>query len=280
MQALLKSILKPLFNYVTNKNYRIYYRLLSAYSRDKRYTRRTMELLGYTIEVSDAISVVHQFKEMFIDELYKFAAGKDNPLIYDCGANVGLSCLYFRKLYPHCSIKAFEADPQICDMLRGNIERNIGSSNIEILNKAVWTDDEGVEFSQEGADGGKVTFGDSTGKKGMRVASVRLKNLLENEKPDFLKMDIEGSEIDVLLDCSSSLSNVQMMFVEYHSVPDRPQRLHALLALLRETGFRYFIQSPIEFGSPFDLPWRDLNFDLQLNIYCYRPSPALGVLTS
>ncbi len=272
MLALLKSVLRPLYYYSTSKNYREYFGLLSKYSKDKRYTRRNIKLLGYRFEVADSIRVIHQFKEMFIDESYKFSSNTENPLIYDCGANVGLSCLYFRRLYPNCKIKAFEADPQIFEILKGNIEKSIGNTNIELFNKAVWTDNAGVLFNQEGADGGKVMMDTLDHKRKIKVESVRLKDLLANEKPDFLKMDIEGAEVDVLLDCGSTLANIQMIFVEYHSSINGPQKLDSLLKLLKETGFRYFIQSTIEFKSPFDLPWKDLDFDLQLNMYCYRQS--------
>ena len=270
MRSLLKSILKPLFYYLKSRKHRVYHRLSSAYSADERYTKRTMRILDYTIEASDSISVVHQFKEMFIDEAYKFKSSKKAPLIYDCGANIGLSCLYFKTLYPNCTIKAFEADPQIYSLLKKNIENNVGSKDIELINKAVWIDDGGVEFNQEGADGGTVRTDGLENGRTLKIESIRLKNLLENERPDFLKMDIEGAEMDVLIDCGGVLSNVQTIFVEYHSYAGKPQKLNILLSLFQENGFRYFIQSPIEFKSPFDLPWVGLDFDLQLNIYCYR----------
>lgn len=271
MTVLLKNILRPAYHFLINKNYREYCRLLSKYSKDKRYQSKRVQFLDYQIRVVDSVSFIYQFKEIFLDESYKFNFENGNPIIYDCGANIGLSCLYFKRLFPNCTIKAFEADPKIFEILKENIDSNIHTGNIELFNKAIWIDNNGVEFNQEGADGGTVIIDESNSEKRVKVESVRLKDLLDNEKPDFLKMDIEGAEVDVLLDCGSSLSYIQMIFVEYHSSVNGQQKLDQLLQLLTRNGFRYFIESFIEFKSPFDLPWKGLGFDLQLNIYCYKP---------
>jgi uncharacterized protein YfeS len=39
--------------------------------------------------VPDALSFIWQFKEIFVEEYYRFEAKSESPVIYDCGANVG-----------------------------------------------------------------------------------------------------------------------------------------------------------------------------------------------
>src|SRR5687768_2021146 len=41
---------------------------------------------------------LHSVQEIFIDEVYRFRPSCANPLIIDCGANIGLSAIYFKGL--------------------------------------------------------------------------------------------------------------------------------------------------------------------------------------
>ena len=55
-----------------------------------------------------------------------------------------------------------------------------------------------------------------------KVKTVRLKNFL-HRSIDFLKIDIEGAEYEVLKDCEEFLFNVDKIFVEYHSIYNEEQ---------------------------------------------------------
>ena len=178
-----------------------------------------------------------------------------------------MSCLYFKKLYPKAKIKAFEADPKIARVLENNLAKNSILDGVEIINSAVWIDEDGIEFSSEGADGGSV-YG---GKNKIKLNSIRLKNYLENEKHiDMLKIDIEGAEYEVLKDCKDSLSNVKNLFVEYHSWNKTNQKLSDILEVFEKNGFRYYIESLTKRKNPFINKGELENMDLQLNIFGVR----------
>ncbi len=85
-----------------------------------------------------------------------------------------------------------------------------------------------------------------------------------------LKIDIEGTEVEVLKDSENCLSKVQNLFVEYHSLREKTQRLNELLDILTRNGFRYFVQSVSSRKSPFISKPTSHHLDLQLNIYGYR----------
>ena len=86
---------------------------------------------------------------------------------------------------------------------------------------------------------------------------------------DFLKMDIEGAEVDVLLN-SEKLGSVERMFVEYHSFRNSPQRLDDLLKKISNCGFRYYMTVVATPKQPFEKITENLGIDLQLNISCVR----------
>lgn len=267
MKILLKNIIRALYHYLKNKKEREFIRLHDKWKNYPRYKRvNNVRFLNYTFDVPDIPSFIWQFKEIFVDEIYKFETDNKAPVIFDCGANIGMSCLYFKQLYPNAKIKAFEADPDIAEILQKNLLKN-HINDVEIINKAVWIDDKGVEFGQEGADGGSINLKTNR----IRVDSIRLKDFLEKEERiDFLKVDIEGAEYEVLIDCKDNLSNIQNIFVEYHSRNNLPQRLSKILNVLEKNNFRYYIENITKRKKPFINRAKNLNMDLQLNIFGYR----------
>ncbi len=267
MLSLIKDIVRPLYRYSTNGNQRAFVALLSKFGKAPRNVSQEVEFLDFKITAPDPLSFVYQFKEIFLDQSYKFSPRNANPLIIDCGANIGTSCLFFRKSFPEARIIAIEADPEIFETLKGNLRRNNLDSGIEFINKAVWINNDGVSFTPDGADGGSIKPGVNNG---IAIPSIRLRDLLKNHHVDFLKIDIEGAENDVLPDCADSLSNVDHMFIEYHSRSRDVQRLDELLGIITGNGMRYFIQSPHLVDAPFLSSLQDKEFDLQLNIFCYR----------
>ncbi len=92
----------------------------------------------------------------------------------------------------------------------------------------------------------------------------------KNSEIDFLKMDIEGAEVDVLMHCGNELKNVSNLFVEYHSYADQPQRFNDLTGILTEAGFRYQIHTQFASKSPLCQRELQLGMDLQLNVFAYR----------
>lgn len=230
------------------------------------------ELLGKPIRVTDSFWYLHSLKEIFIEEVYRFKSSTDTPYILDCGSNIGLSVIYFKKLFPKAEIIAFEPDRHIYGLLKDNLH-DFGYTDVVVENKAVWCDETILSFSSTGSLGGKLNddkHGMETNENTFKVSTVRLKNYL-NRKIDFLKMDIEGPEVEVLEDCGDLLSNVDNLFVEYHSDPAKEQQLENLLHTLRKAGFRVYIKEAWN-NLPYPFLRKEFTpfYDLQLNIFAYR----------
>jgi len=258
-----------LHNYITNPRQRTFMKLAFLYGGKERYKKGKINFEGFKFIVPDYKSFLWQYKEIFADESYKFNSDSKEPVIYDCGANVGTSCSYFKKIYPNSIIKAFEPDPVIANYLKSNIQNN-NLNNIEIIDKAVWVNDTGVELSIEGADASSIH---TEGEK-LKVGSIRLRDLLESEsRIDMLKMDIEGAENDVILDCGNSLKIVSNIFIEYHSYTNSQQKFSKLLTVLEQNNFRYFIRNDSSRNMPLINKNNKSNpaMDLQLNIFGYKP---------
>jgi FkbM family methyltransferase len=267
MKLFLQLTFKQIYHYLTERKQRQFINIAFKYGNKKRFTNMMVKFNGYRITIVDSLSFVWQYKDIFTEEIYRFDSENSfTPVIYDCGANVGTSCLFFKMLYPKSLIKAF--DPKIAAILKDNMAVN-HISDVEVINKAVWVDNKGIELSTDGADGASV-FGQ--GDK-IRIESVRLKEYLEKEEViHMLKMDIEGAETAVIADCQDSLQKVRNFFIEYHSFCDQKQGLTDILAVLTRNRFRYHIQ-PVETRKhPFvnRTGRNNAQMDMQLNIFAYK----------
>ncbi|MEM6843547.1 MAG: FkbM family methyltransferase [Bacteroidota bacterium] len=271
---LIPSSIKHHIKIRTSQKYQEYYQDFLEKRRLKNMPRRTPTstiFLGKTIKIVDAKSYLFIQKEIFEQEIYKFNTNNPQPYILDCGANIGLSLIYFKLKYPRAHIVAFEPDERVYQALEENI-RGFGLENIELVNKGLWSEETTLEFISEGSDAGHFATPKSNKENVIAVKTTKLRNYL-NKKVDFLKIDIEGAETKVLLDSADLLSQVDKLFVEYHSYAGQKQNLDTLLKVLKDSGFRYQIDSPgFRVSQPYTNRQHKLGMDMQLNIYAHRQS--------
>jgi FkbM family methyltransferase len=232
-----------------------------------RYLHTYSTMLGKRVELTDPLGFSICYREIFLTQLYKFTALGDSPLIIDCGANVGLSVIYFKTLYPHARVIAFEPDREVFQVLTRNVE-TFQFTDVVLFEKAIWVCETKAPFKRDGGVGGRlVPVANSANVQ--TVQTARLRDLLD-QKIDFLKIDIEGAECEVLKDCEGALQNVDHLFVEYHSKRAERQSLQNLLNILVESGFRYHILEAATDPNPFITQGRKGYFDLQLNVFAFR----------
>lgn len=232
------------------------------------FTPAATDLLGQRLDLVDGRSFEATFHEIFEKEIYRFETAKAEPLIIDGGANIGLSVIYFKRLYPRSRIIAFEPDPAIFAVLKNNC-MNFGLNDVELVDKALWTSDTTLKFRREGGEGGRIA-GKLDGTNLIEVHTRRLKDYLEVQPVELLKLDIEGAETEVLRDCKNQLSNVRFLFVEYHSFAGSSQTLHELTSILHAAGFRLHMQILEPSHQPFINRKINSGMDLQANIFGYR----------
>ena len=234
-----------------------------------RFQRTPFHLLDHQIDLTDSMGGGQCINELFFDEIYRFRARCPDPKIIDCGANVGLSVIYFKHLYPAARITAFEPDPRIFGVLEDNLRR-FGFEHVTLHREAVWKEAGELHFVPDGGFGGRTETRGNAPASATPVRAVRLRDFLA-EPVDLLKVDIEGAEAVVIADCRDRLVNVERLFVEYHGRRDEPQQLGTLLDHVREAGFRYQIKDAVGVAHPFVPEERGGGvFDLQLNIFASR----------
>lgn len=259
--------LKHIYKLFFDSEYRRYSWLVARYGSTPRYRQLQIRVHGWSLIVPDVASFLSAYKEIFVEEIYAFKTDNMSPVILDCGANVGLSALYFKKKYPEAKVIAYEADPEICKILEKNIIDN-GITDVEIINKTIWSTETLIEFSVEGADAGRIDTGSD--KKIIKIPTVSLQSIIKDTHFDLVKIDIEGAEFEVIKGSDSLLKYSKFVFVEYHSFSERKQDLGQLIRLFENGGFRCHIHSAYTSNSPFLGVHEDFGMDMRLNLFFWK----------
>lgn len=213
-------------------------------------------------------SFAESYHELFETEIYRFKPSGNSKTILDCGANMGLSILYFAQNYPDHHIIAFEPDPFIFSILEENV-KTFGLKNVTLHQKAVWSNYETLKFYTDGGMGGRIG-NEYAHQEPTSIEAVPLLDFL-TEDVDFLKIDIEGAEDTVLKYCGNSLQKAKHIFFEYHNNVNSKQTLHELLALVESLGFHYYIKESATRKRPFvDTRLICESFDMAINVFCYK----------
>jgi FkbM family methyltransferase len=234
----------------------------------------TTTLFGFPFEITDGRSFVGLYNTFFRRQINRFSAAGPRPRIIDCGANIGVSVAWWKSAFPEADITAFEADPEIFAVL----ERNCAHwPNVTAINAAVWDRDGQVSFRAKGGEGGHLShFSQASQAALVTVPCVRLRSFLA-QPCSFLKIDIEGAEIDVIRDCADAFGLVERLFVEYHSFTSRPQRLAETIACLEGAGFRLHVHVEMPSPQPFEELLELNEKDLRLDLFCFREPTAPAV---
>ncbi len=252
-----------------DKSYKQKGREVERLKRLPRYQPTVTNLIGEPLHIIDAASFLSSYHQIFEREIYRFEPQDGEPTIIDCGANIGQSVFYWKHLFPKSRIIAFEPSPSAFFSLRQNCEEN-NLEKVKLIQSAVWINDDKLPFWEEGADAGRINTSHTSGSEEMIVVSaIRLKDFL-NQPIDLLKLDVEGAEVELLIDCRDSLDQIDRIFVEYHSFVDQDQRLDEILKILRHAGFRIHIHPELVVNKPFLQETSSIGMDQRLNIFAFR----------
>ncbi len=226
------------------------------------------EFLNGKIYFRNGNEILHGLDEIFVDEVYKISLPR-NAYIIDCGSHIGLSVIYFKNKYPDATIIAFEPDATNFDLLKRNVE-SFNLKNVILRNEAVWKEDTIISFSYDGNMSSKIDITNESNKNQSSIKAIKLFDVIDRSV-DFLKLDIEGAEYLVLIDIYPKLDIIQSMFIEYHGSFKQNNELNQILQMITEKDFKYYIKeaSPI-YNTPFSRDNNKHDYDIQLNIFCFR----------
>lgn len=154
----------------------------------------------------------------------------------DAGSYIGTFGIYVARALPYSKVVALEPDPENFRKLINNIKLN-ELANITALNKGLWNKDTKVVFAPGGGEVSTVIFNsEDQDKKDKETISTLMTTLDDlctqmSGKIDYVKMDIEGAEIEALEGAQECIKS------------HRPKMIIATYHLRDGVPTRYFVES-------------------------------------
>ncbi len=152
------------------------------------------------------------------------------PRVLDLGANVGMFGALTLARDPHAVVRAYEPDPSNAAVHRRCMELNGSPSSWTLVQACAATSNGSVRFDAHGNDSSRVS--DAAGTLEVEARDV----VSEMARFDLVKMDIEGSEWDILAD--PRFGGATAVVLEYHATrcPEADPEA-AATRLLAEAGY-------------------------------------------
>lgn len=220
INSLIKSI-----QYYRRVYKRFGYRALAFLFSSKFNNRKKDQLkifgIKYPISLSNFENDVTTLFQIFFSGEYDIKMKKTPEIIIDCGANIGLSAVFFANKFPVAHIIAIEPDKENFKILLLNTSKY---PHITCLQKAIWPYSEKLEV----VDPGSGNWGLQTKKmihdSGQTIDAITLDEIMKQyriEIIDLLKIDIEGAEKELFSAHHEYwLSRTSVIAIELHDFLD------------------------------------------------------------
>jgi FkbM family methyltransferase len=213
--------------------------------------RGFLQVGGVGLVLPTRLSAISGFVRHDAEERFLRQLSLEGSRIYDVGAFRGVTTLFFaRNARPTGHVVAFEPHPRSCRCIRRHLDLN-GIANVTLRNVAVGAAAGELELiGPQGGDG--TTSGNAaiqrltadrashTERRSVPVVSIDDEVCsYDLSVPDFIKIDVEGMELDVLRGMRETIARWRpRLFVEIHGVGDQAKRENAanVVALMTEHG--------------------------------------------
>ena len=192
---------------------------------------------GTRVRVRPVGSDLATIAEIFHEEVYGGLANvvRAPASVIDLGAHVGLSSLYFLRMFPSARVLAVEPNPESFALLETNLRPWIVAGRCRLVRGAAWSDDCLLAPSSDNEPHAHAGFsvrpappGDSEPIQGYSMET--LLGMTDAPIVDVVKMDVEGAESALLSADVDWLRTVRCLAVEFHGASRSELKFDALMA--------------------------------------------------
>lgn len=171
----------------------------------------------YPIVLRNNTSDVTVFYQVFLAKSYLIGLSEAPKIIIDCGANIGLSTVFFKNKYPNAKIIAVEPEGSNFTMLKKNTEMY---SDVHCINKGIWNKTANLIVKDDNLGNWGFTVEEVDYKNKNTVSAISINEIMSSfniQYIDILKIDIEGSEKEMFSENFENwLSKTKVLIIELH----------------------------------------------------------------
>ncbi len=212
--------------------------LWQRFVKKKKLLSIKLTSLPHKILIRNQPADIAVFTQVFVEKEYEVALGHPVNTLIDCGANIGLAALFFLSKFPQAQITCVEPEENNFRLLQQNLQPY---KNVSCIKAGVWHKNTNLQIVDNGW--GSQGFRVKETEAQDAVPAITIAHIMQQmniEKVDIVKLDIEGSEEQVLLqDGSGWLQQTQTLFVEIHEGLKKGLTERILSKL--QNHFSYFI---------------------------------------
>jgi FkbM family methyltransferase len=184
------------------------------------------------------------------EEDYIQALDLGGKTVFDVGAYIGIMTLFFaRAAGPGGRVVSFEPNPANYEELRSNVELN-GFDNVCLLKLGVGAEPGAGQLALDPIYPSRGSLAPSADGERLSVEVATLDGLLHEARvpvPQFVKIDVEGLEDDVLAGMAGILeAHRPELFIELHG-----RASQSLMSALLDRGYRlHHVETQADWNGP------------------------------
>jgi FkbM family methyltransferase len=185
-------------------------------------------------------NISNELKEFFYNKKYEWREIKilekvlsENDRILELGAGIGFLSAFCAKKVDNNNIVAYEANPQMINIVKETYHLNSVNPTIKNL---ILADKEGeVDFYLENNFWSSSTIKRSENSQIIKVKTVNINEEIKKYNPNFIIMDIEGGEAELMP--IMNFKNINKLLIEFHPDIIGEKVVSNLIKLLIEKDF-------------------------------------------
>jgi len=183
-------------------------------------------------------------------EYFRYFVPQNKGIVFDVGGELGFEATQFSKIVgKKGKVYVFECFPAHIEKLKRITQKR---KNIFVIESACWNFKTNLVFYQGHTPGSNTAIPDCTGQRGQELADTcadkfivtadTLDNLwtklTDRKIIDFLKMDIEGAELEALEGARELLKNTKKVVIAAYHRRDGKPTSEKVENILTEAGFK------------------------------------------
>ena len=212
-----------MFKNLKNKILIKIFEIFSTYIKNKNFIK--LQYFNKNISLLNISSITKFRSDSFFlkepETLHYISLFKKSDIFWDIGANIGLYSLFAAKI-KNCKVYSFEPSVFNLEILARNINQNKLQRNIKII--PISLGDKNIKgffhIPVDSYGSALSSFKNKKDKKDIfsyQTISLNSDFLINNkiiEKPDYIKLDVDGNEMEILKGIKKNISKVKSIILE------------------------------------------------------------------
>lgn len=191
--------------------------LFKRYIKTYEYFDILLPKYSHSFSLRNNTSDICVFYQVFLAKSYHINFEIEPKIIIDCGANIGLSTIYFKNRFPDSKIISIEPEQSNFEQLVKNTQKY---SNVFCVNSGIWNKTTNLIVKNNNSGNWGFMVEEVVYKNKDTISALSINDVMvkyEIDQIDILKIDIEGSEKELFeSNFEEWIPKTKILIIELH----------------------------------------------------------------